>query len=196
MEEVFILKQVKELRKEHKRVGAEKLHRLIAPTLQKHNIKYGRNKFYILLREYGLLVRRRRRGPKTTNSKHFFRKYPNLVRDIEIMSSGRLWVSDITYIRTEKGFVLSLACYRSLFKENCWLVPVPRPYQRRGFKCPENGHLGGRSKAESNPPFRSCNKNQRLNRILQERSGRKTLPVPSARTNKERCNYLQEQKIE
>jgi transposase InsO family protein len=105
MEEVFILKQVKELRKEHKRVGAEKLHRLIAPTLQKHNIKYGRNKFYILLREYGLLVRRRRRGPKTTNSKHFFRKYPNLVRDIEIMSSGRLWVSDITYIRTEKGFV-------------------------------------------------------------------------------------------
>ncbi|WP_246222758.1 IS3 family transposase [Maribellus comscasis] len=105
MEEVFILRQVKDLRKEHKRMGTEKLHRLIAPTLQKHNIKYGRDKFYILLREHGLLVRRRRRRPKTTNSKHFFRKYPNLVRDIEIMSSGRLWVSDITYIRTEKGFV-------------------------------------------------------------------------------------------
>ncbi len=36
----------------------------------------------------------------TTNSKHFFCKYPNLVRDIEIMSSGRLWVSDIAYVRT------------------------------------------------------------------------------------------------
>jgi hypothetical protein len=50
MEEVFILKQVKELRKEHKRMGAEKLHRLMGPALQEHNIKYGRDKFYFLLR--------------------------------------------------------------------------------------------------------------------------------------------------
>ena len=105
MQEVFILKQVKELRREHKRMGAEKLHRLLGPALQKHNIKYGRDKFYFLLREHGLLVRRARRGPKTTNSNHFYRKYPNLIKDIELMSSGRLWVSDITYIRTEKGFV-------------------------------------------------------------------------------------------
>jgi transposase InsO family protein len=105
MQEVFILKQVKELRKEHKRMGAEKLHRLLGPVLQKHNIKYGRDKFYFLLREHGLLVRRARRGTKTTNSNHFYRKYPNLIKDIELMSSGRLWVSDITYIRTEKGFV-------------------------------------------------------------------------------------------
>ncbi len=105
MEEVFILKQVKELRKEHKRMGAEKLHLLLGPALQQHNIKYGRDKFYILLREHGLLVRRRKRGPKTTNSNHLFRKYPNLIRDIEFLNPGRLWVSDITYIRTEKGFV-------------------------------------------------------------------------------------------
>ena len=105
MQEVFILKQVKELRGEHKRMGAEKLHRLMTPMLREHNIKYGRDKFYFLLREHGLLVKRRRRGPKTTNSKHFYRKYPNLIREIELLSSGRLWVSDITYIRTEKGFV-------------------------------------------------------------------------------------------
>ena len=64
MQEVFILSLVKELRKEHKRMGAEKLHRLITPTLQEHNIKYGRDKFYFLLRGHGLLVKRRRRGPK------------------------------------------------------------------------------------------------------------------------------------
>lgn len=105
MQEVFILSLVKQLRKEHKRMGAEKLHRLITPTLLDHNIKYGRDKFYVLLQAHGLLVKRRRRGPKTTNSNHFYRKYPNLIRDIELLSSGRLWVSDITYIRTEKGFV-------------------------------------------------------------------------------------------
>ena len=105
MQEVFISSLVKLLRKEHPRMGVEKLHRLIMPQLQDHNIKYGRDKFYYLLREHGLLVKRKRRGSKTTNSNHFYRKYSNLIREIELMSSGRLWVSDITYIRTEKGFV-------------------------------------------------------------------------------------------
>ena len=86
MQEVFILKLVKELKQEHK-------------------IKYGRDKFYSLLGEHGLLVRRRKRGPKTTNSNHLYRKYPNLIRDTKLYSCGRLWVSDITYIRIEKGFV-------------------------------------------------------------------------------------------
>ena len=104
MQEVFILTLV-ELRGDHPRMGAEKLHHLIAPQLQEHNIKYGRDKFYYLLREHGLLVKRKRRGSKTTNSNHFYRKYSNLIREIELLSSGRLWVSDITYIRTEKGFV-------------------------------------------------------------------------------------------
>jgi len=105
MQEVFILKQAKEIRMEHKRMGAEKLLLLLKPVLEEHKIKYGRDKFYNLLGEHGLLVKRRRRGPKTTNSKHFYRKYPNLIRDIKLIKSGELWVSDITYIRTEKGFV-------------------------------------------------------------------------------------------
>jgi transposase InsO family protein len=105
MQEVFILKQVKELRRDHKRMGAEKLHYLLKPIMEAHGIKYGRDKFYDLLRAHGMLVRSRKRRPRTTNSKHFYRKYTNLVRDIELMSSGKLWVSDITYVSTEKGFV-------------------------------------------------------------------------------------------
>lgn len=105
MQEVFILKQAKGLRAEHKKMGGEKLLHLLTPILQEHEIKYGRDKFYNLLREHGLLVRRRKRKPKTTNSNHFYRKYPNLIRDIKLTRAGKLWVSDITYIRTEKGFV-------------------------------------------------------------------------------------------
>jgi len=82
MQEVFILKQAKELRGDHKRMGGEKLLHLLTPVLQEHGIKYGRDKFYNLLREHGLLVRRRRRKPKTTNSNHFYRKFPNLIRDV------------------------------------------------------------------------------------------------------------------
>jgi putative transposase len=105
MQEVFILKQAKVLRQEHKRMGGEKLLHLLKPVFEEHNIKYGRDKFCNLLSEHGLLVRRRRRNPRTTNSNHFYRKYSNLIKDIELYSSGRLWVSDITYIRTDKGFV-------------------------------------------------------------------------------------------
>lgn len=105
MQEVFILKQAKVLRAEHKRMGAEKILHLLTNVLQEHGIKYGRDKFYTLLGEHGLLVKRRRRGVRTTNSNHFYRKYPNRVSNLEISASGKLWVSDITYIRTQLGFV-------------------------------------------------------------------------------------------
>ena len=105
MQEVFILKQAKTLRKEQKRLGAEKILHLLTGVLHEHGIKYGRDKFYNLLGEHGLLVKRRRRSVRTTNSNHFYRKYPNLVRDLALTRPGQLWVSDITYLRTELGFV-------------------------------------------------------------------------------------------
>lgn len=105
MQEVFILKQAKVLRAEHKRMGAEKILHLLSDVLLEHDIKYGRDKFYNLLGEHGLLVKCKRHGTRTTNSNHFYRRYTNLVRDLEITSPGKLWVSDITYIRTELGFV-------------------------------------------------------------------------------------------
>lgn len=105
MAEVFILKEAQKLRKEHKKMGCEKIHHILTPLFAEHHIKCGRDKFYFLLREHGLLVRRTKRTCRTTNSNHFYRKYPNIVRDLELLSAGRLWVSDITYIRTDLGFV-------------------------------------------------------------------------------------------
>ena len=113
MEEVFILEEALKLREEHKRMGTEKMLLLMQPTLKEHAIKYGRDKFYNLLRAHGLTIRRRKPGPKTTNSNHLYRKYPNIVRDIKLLSAGKMWVSDITYIRTNKGFV-----YLSLITDN------------------------------------------------------------------------------
>jgi transposase InsO family protein len=105
LSEVLILKEVKELRKEHKKMGCEKLHGLMKPFLAEHGIKMGRDKFYYLVAEHGLQVRHSKRKARTTNSNHLFKKYPNIVRDIELRSAGKLWVSDITYIRTMYGFV-------------------------------------------------------------------------------------------
>jgi putative transposase len=58
-----------------------------------------------LMREMGLVRKQKRRKKYTTDSKHGFRRFPNLVADMVIMEPDQVWVSDITYIRLQRGFV-------------------------------------------------------------------------------------------
>ena len=92
LSEVLVLKEAKKLRKEHKKMGCEKMHGILTPFLMEHGIKMGRDKFYFLIAEHGLQVRRSKRKAKTTNSNHLFKKYPNIVRDIELKAAGPLMV--------------------------------------------------------------------------------------------------------
>lgn len=72
-------------------------------------IKIGRDRFYDILREEGLLIKRKRRYAKTTDSNHSFKIHKNLIADIVASRIDEIWVSDITYIRTtEKFLYLSL----------------------------------------------------------------------------------------
>jgi transposase InsO family protein len=64
----------------------------------------GRDAFFELLRDNGLLVRRKRYRVRTTFSSHRFRKYPDLRRDLVPERPNQLWVSDITYIRIKEDF--------------------------------------------------------------------------------------------
>lgn len=105
LSEVLLLGEVKKIRQEHPRMGSEKLLEKLRPFIEAHSIKLGRDKFYDLLREHGLLVKHSRRKAKTTNSNHLYKQFPNIVRDLELSSAGQLWVSDITYVRTLYGFV-------------------------------------------------------------------------------------------
>jgi putative transposase len=45
------------------------------------------------------------RLPRTTNSKHTFPRYANLVKDLVITRPNQVWVADITYIRLRREFV-------------------------------------------------------------------------------------------
>jgi len=86
------------LRRQMPRLGTRKLHYLL-----KSELDIGRDKLFDLLRAEGLLVYKRRRYTVTTNSKHWMRKYPNLIRGIELVRPEQVWVSDITYIDTQDG---------------------------------------------------------------------------------------------
>ena len=113
LRDAVVIKRVNEIRLQMPRIGTRKLHYMLFETLERHSIRIGRDKLFDLLEEYGLLVRRRKRKKTyTTNSNHPFRKYPNLIKELEVMRSNHLWVSDITYISLPDEF-----CYLSLITD-------------------------------------------------------------------------------
>ena len=85
------------------KMGGLKLYHNLKSEMDLKNIKMGRDRFYSFLRHYNLLVAKTKSFHITTNSKHLFRKYPNLVKDKAPTRPEQLWVSDITYIKTENG---------------------------------------------------------------------------------------------
>ncbi len=93
------------LRKAHPRLGGRKLYLLLAKEMKQKGIKIGRDAFFDILAANKLLVRRRKRKVMTTFSKHRFRKYPNLIKDLIITRPNQVWVSDITYWLTQAGYL-------------------------------------------------------------------------------------------
>ncbi len=92
-----ILELVKQIRGDHPRMGGRKLYELLKPEMDQREIKPGRDAFFDLLSTHKLLIRRRRRRVVTTFSRHRFRKYPNLIKELIIERPNQVWVSDITY---------------------------------------------------------------------------------------------------
>jgi len=58
-----------------------------------------------ILREDNLLCIRKRKFQSTTDSKHGFLVYPNLLRNLVPVRTNQVWVADITYIRLADEFV-------------------------------------------------------------------------------------------
>jgi transposase InsO family protein len=98
-----ILAMVVEIRKRHPRAGTHKLMVYLREELERAKIKIGRDALAKLLRENNLLVPRTKRFHITTDSKHFFYKSPNLLKETEITHSEQVIVSDITYLKTDDG---------------------------------------------------------------------------------------------
>ncbi|MDY0091034.1 MAG: IS3 family transposase, partial [Flavobacteriaceae bacterium] len=109
IEEELILQQVKQIRVSHPRLGTRKLYDKLQPFMLESSIKMGRDALFDLLSANHLLIRKRKRRIQTTNSYHWLRKYPNLIRDSVPTAPNELWVSDITYwkINTQEHLYIS-----------------------------------------------------------------------------------------
>lgn len=86
-------------------MGTRKIYYLIKPDLERSNIKMGRDALFDLMDTSNLKVTKRKRRHITTNSNHIFRKYPNLIREMDPDGPNQIWVSDITYIRAGQKFL-------------------------------------------------------------------------------------------
>jgi len=105
IEEELVLKEVRTIRNQMPVIGTRKLFVMLQSFLLEHQVKMGRDALFNLLAHNKLLVSRRRYRITTTQSNHWLRKYPNLIKDVQIVKANQVWVADITYYKTQAGFV-------------------------------------------------------------------------------------------
>jgi len=80
-------------------------YRRVTEQLKHDLVVINHKKVLRLMRESDLLCRARRKRVKTTDSKHHFPRYPNLIKDVVVSGMNQVWLADITYIRIRSGFV-------------------------------------------------------------------------------------------
>lgn len=80
-------------------------YRRVTKQLQHDGKVINHKKVLRLMRESDLLCRVRRKWVKTTDSKHPFPRFPNLIKDMMVSRMNQVWLADITYIRIRNGFV-------------------------------------------------------------------------------------------
>lgn len=105
VDETFILALVRRERACQPRLGARKLLHILRAELELEGISIGRDRFFCLLAREDLLIKRRAKHCRTTDSRHRFKVYGNLLKDVCLSGPSEAVVSDITYIRTDEGFM-------------------------------------------------------------------------------------------
>jgi putative transposase len=126
-----VISMVKTERKEQPRVGGKKLYEALHPAFIEAGLKIGRDGLFDILRDYDMLVKRKKATCRTTYSYHRFYTYKNLVKNMIVTAPNQVWVSDITYIRTVNGF--------------CYLALITDMYSRKivGYDMSDSLELAG-----------------------------------------------------
>jgi transposase InsO family protein len=126
IDEGLVVALVNRERSVQSRIGGRKLHRMLSDELREAGVEIGRDRMFEVLRNHNLLVEPLPKSPRTTDSRHALPVFRNLVCDLTATSSNQIWVSDITYIRTDEGYE-----YLALIMDR-WSHKIV------GYKCSES----------------------------------------------------------
>jgi len=80
-------------------------YRRVTKQLQRNGWTVNHKRVLRIMREEALLCQLQRRFVSTTNSRHAYRRYPNLLAERTLDAPDQAWVADITYIRLPTTFV-------------------------------------------------------------------------------------------
>lgn len=105
VDEALIVELVQRERKIQPRLGGRKLRYLLQADLAEAGVNVGRDRFFEVLAEHDLLVAPKPGAPHTTNSRHCLPVFRNLLAGKVLQAPNEAWVSDLTYIRTDEGFL-------------------------------------------------------------------------------------------
>ena len=98
-----VIELVYQIRCKMPRLGTRKLYFLLKDSFIARGIKIGRDALFELLRSRHLLVVPRKSYTKTTFSKHWLKKHPNLYNETSLTCPEQVFVGDITYLKTRSG---------------------------------------------------------------------------------------------
>jgi putative transposase len=92
-------------------------YRRVTAALRREGWAVNHKRVLRIMRQESLLCQLKRRFMPTTDSAHFFKRYPNLIKDTRIDGLDQVWIADITYIRLPTAF--------------CYLAAILDAYSRR-----------------------------------------------------------------
>ena len=92
-------------------------YRRVTAELHRRGWSVNHKRVLRIMREESLLCQLKRRFVPTTDSKHSYGTYPNLIKDAEFNVINQAWIADITYIRLPAAF--------------CYLAAILDAYSRR-----------------------------------------------------------------
>ena len=102
-QELNLVKEaVMEIRMQMPRLGTRKLYYLLEKKLSEMSIKIGRDALFSFLKSENMLIKPKKNYTKTTNSKHWLRKHPNLYLGLDVKEPEQVFVSDITYLKSQE----------------------------------------------------------------------------------------------
>ncbi len=108
------------------RLGTRKMRVLLRAPLAAAGVKLGRDRCFEVLRVRGLLLAPQpAEYPCTTDAQHYLPVFKNQIKDRPLTKPNEVWVSDLTFLRTEEGFL--------------YLALVTDKYSRKivGYHCGE-----------------------------------------------------------
>ena len=127
-------------------------YRRVTWQLKREGKQVNHKKVLRLMKESDLLCRIKRKRVKTTNSRHCFPRYPNLIKGMVITRLNQVWLSDITYIRIRAGFVY-LAAILDAYSRKVGVCRIHRSGYHLDAPGAQDGHRPTATSPQYHPPL-------------------------------------------